>query len=397
MAVLAFAPQRCLQANTAESLLDMVRQLNADVTGSHKSIGLAEDRFVSGWAGAFSYDAGQVNPANGLQGAADSQAPLAWFGYYPCSVHLQLDSDDAWIYHPDHLDTAPWREALQQLLQQPPKLQAAKARHWQAGWHLEQYRHAFERIQHYLRAGDCYQTNLTLPFECPDDLTEQSPLPLLQAFDAPHSGYLKTDDFTLFSVSPERFIRIQGQQLDTRPIKGTAPRGATPEEDQALLNELRQCPKNQAENLMIVDLLRNDLSRYATPGSVSVEQLFEPQSHANVHHLVSTIHAELKPDIGHAQAIFAALPGGSITGAPKRRAMEIISELEAGPRGFYCGSMGYFDERGVSDFNILIRTICARKNGAQCWGGGGIVLDSTAESEFQEVLNKVQRILDQPL
>ena len=392
-AVLSFAPSEFLRANSREQLLDFLRQIKSNpVSGTPQR----QTAFQSGWAGAFSYNAGHCNDSNGLQ-PKPSELPLAWFGYYPLSFHLDLKTDGLTLINPTATDASAWLQSVDQLLTQTPPLTASQPRQWQPGWTQRQYQHAFERIQHYLRSGDCYQTNLTMPFYCQDDLTQQSPIQLLESFNAPFSGYLKTQDFTLFSVSPERFIRIEHNHLETRPIKGTAPRSDDPHRDQQLLQELQACPKNQAENLMIVDLLRNDLSRHARPGSVQVVELFAPQSHANVHHLVSTIKAELVDNVSHMTAVFDAFPGGSITGAPKRRAMQIIDELELARRGYYCGSMGYFDDAGHSDFNILIRTICAQPDGAQCWGGGGIVLDSTAESEYQEILNKVQRILDHPL
>ncbi|ASP39899.1 aminodeoxychorismate synthase component I [Bacterioplanes sanyensis] len=403
-ATLAFAPTEILQANNSEQLDDLLRQLQQPAKHAYANQqskdSSASCDFVSGWAGVFGYDAGQYSQANAIAQPpprSDHDLPLAWFGYYPISLQLCLDTNEVILCSATEQNIAPWLTALDALLNEPPEISPAAARDWQPEWNLAQYQAAFERIQAYLRSGDCYQTNLTMPFRCADDLTQQSPAELLEAFDAPHSGFLKTAEFSLFTVSPERFVRIDQRRLETRPIKGTAPRSSHPEEDQKLLDALRSCPKNQAENLMIVDLLRNDLSRYATAGSVKVEALFAPQSHANVHHLVSTIVAELKPEISHEQAIFAALPGGSITGAPKRRAMEIINELEVRSRGFYCGSMGYFDSRGHSDFNILIRSIIAKRDGAECWGGGGIVLDSTADSEYQEILNKVQRIMQQPL
>ncbi len=234
-----------------------------------------------------------------------------------------------------------------------------------------------------------------MPFSNTANMRAQSPLPLLQSFNPAFGGYLKTDYLSLFSVSPERFICIDGQRMETRPIKGTVSRGANIEEDEANKAWLAGSEKNQAENLMIVDLLRNDLSRYALPFSVKVEKLFAIETHANVHHMVSTISAVKRPEFSSAEVIVNALPGGSITGAPKKRAMEVIDELEAGARGPYCGVMGFFDDSGFVDFNILIRTVVAKETGAQCWAGGGVVLDSTCEEEWQELHVKVARILEQ--
>ena len=219
----------------------------------------------------------------------------------------------------------------------------------------------------------------------------------METFNPRHGCVIRSSKRTIFSVTPERLLKITNGKLETRPIKGTAPRSSNPTQDKANADNLILSEKNRAENLMIVDLLRNDLSIYATPNSVKVEKLFELESHANVHHLVSTITATLRPNVSISSALLAAFPGGSITGAPKKRAMEIINELEAQPRGAYCGSAGYIDDNGNCDFNILIRTIEAKEDGATCWGGGGIVIDSEVDSEFDEIHNKVDKILSTPL
>ncbi len=280
-------------------------------------------------------------------------------------------------------------------------------RTWTAEQSQTNYRASFDRVREYLLSGDCYQINLATPFHCKDDLRNCAPYHLLNLFDAPHGCIIKDGERTIISVSPERLLKVtptikgdtntQQLLLETRPIKGTAPRHPEPSEDDRLASSLRESPKNLAENLMIVDLLRNDLSIHAEPGSVAVPELFTLESHSNVHHLVSTITATLKANTSPSEAIKATFPGGSITGAPKKRAMEIIKELEPRDRGAYCGSAGFIDDSGHCDFNILIRTIEAKKEGAICWGGGGLVIDSNAEDEYQEILNKVTKILDTPL
>lgn len=362
--------------------------------------------FRSGWAGFWGYDACQILA---LSGPSDSLAtanthsrttpslPMAYFGYYPCVVELHEVTDEVWLHNPLGLsehELQPWLSALKEtaLAIQP---HSTPVRHlWQALWHKQDYQHAFTKVHDYLAAGDCYQVNLAMPFVHSGDLRDRAPLPLLRAFDAPFSAYCRLAELTLFSVSPERFIRIQDRQLQTKPIKGTTPRATDPQQDNENRLSLRNSAKNQAENVMIVDLLRNDLSRSALPHSVRVDALFAIESHANVHHMVSTISAQLADHQSPFNAIVQALPGGSITGAPKRRAMEIISELEPRSRGAYCGSLGYFDDGGHCDFNILIRTICATATEAVCWGGGGVVMDSTVDDEYQEIFNKVQKILD---
>ncbi|MEK9765219.1 MAG: anthranilate synthase component I family protein, partial [Thalassolituus sp.] len=268
-----------------------------------------------------------------------------------------------------------------------------KSRTWQQAWTRADYQTAFDKVKNYLKAGDCYQINLTMPFTCTDDLRNCSPANLMSTFKPRHGCVIRSSERTIFSVSPERLLKITNGKLETRPIKGTAPRDSDPTQDKVNADNLTQSDKNRAENLMIVDLLRNDLSIYAEPNSVRVEKLFELESHANVHHLVSTITARLRPGISNVSALSAAFPGGSITGAPKKRAMEIIDELEVQPRGAYCGSAGYIDDNGNCDFNILIRTIEAKKDGATCWGGGGIVIDSEVDPEFDEIHSKVDKIL----
>lgn len=395
-AILAFSPseqQICYSQNDIQQLQSRI-SANTGVTPAAASPA-STTRFRSGWAGYYSYEAGR-------QAAADnSSIPLAEFFYYPVTVELCLHSGQCWLHNPHQLSDIQLQRWLNPLHHQIVAMSATKTteqpRNWQPAWDARQYRQAFERVQQYLSAGDCYQVNLAMPFTCSADLTKASPLPLFERFQPAFGGYLRSAGTTLFSVSPERFIRIQGSRLETRPIKGTIKRGRDATEDEQHRQWLAASEKNRAENLMIVDLLRNDLSRHAEPFSVRVEKLFHIETHANVHHLVSTISAVMRAETSAAEVIFDALPGGSITGAPKRRAMEIIAELEAGPRGPYCGSLGYFDDAGHSDFNILIRTIVARPQGAECWGGGGVVMDSTWEDEWQEIHTKVQRILDTPL
>lgn len=256
------------------------------------------------------------------------------------------------------------------------------------------YRQAFDRIQDYLLAGDCYQINLAQRFSAQ---YTGSPLgaylTLRKTAAAPFSAYLDNGDHTLLSLSPERFIHVARQRVLTSPIKGTRPRGETPAQDRQLARELLDSEKDRAENLMIVDLLRNDLGKACLAGSIEVEELFELQSFDTVHHLVSTIAGQLKPDYDALKLLADCFPGGSITGAPKVRAMEIIEELEPHRRSAYCGSIGYISCDGQMDTNIAIRSLVCKNNRVHCWAGGGIVADSNWESEYQECLNKVGVLL----
>ena len=197
----------------------------------------------------------------------------------------------------------------------------------------------------------------------------------------------------ILSFSPERFIKVEGGIVTTEPIKGTAKRSLDATLDRQSAANLAKSDKNRAENLMIVDLLRNDLGKCCIPGSVKVEKLFELQSHSHVHHLVSTIRGQLRDNTGPFDLLQATFPGGSITGAPKLRAVEIIEELEKTRRAIYCGSMGYINTDGSMDTNIAIRTLLCLDGELHCWGGGGIVADSDPGLEYQESLVKIQGLL----
>ncbi|WP_295453717.1 aminodeoxychorismate synthase component I [uncultured Thiodictyon sp.] len=258
-----------------------------------------------------------------------------------------------------------------------------------------QYCDAIARIQHYLREGDCYQVNLAQRFAVPAqgdpwdaylDLRVMNP--------APYAAYLSTPDCQVLCSSPERFLRARDGQVETKPIKGTRPRGADPSADRRLADELRASPKDRAENLMIVDLLRNDLGRVCAIGSIEVPELFAVESFARVHHLVSTVRGRLTAGRGALDLLRACFPGGSITGAPKHRAMEIIEELEPQRRGIYCGAIGYLGFNGAMDTNIAIRTLVHSAGVTRLWAGGGIVADSHAESEYRETLHKAAPLLE---
>jgi para-aminobenzoate synthetase component 1 len=257
-----------------------------------------------------------------------------------------------------------------------------------------EYLERFKRIINYIHAGDCYQVNLAQCFsaKCQGDSLDAF-LRLQKIADAPFAAFLQANEHSIFSFSPERFLQVTDRKVITQPIKGTRPRNADPQIDAANRHDLESSQKDRAENLMIVDLLRNDLGRICATGSVKVDSLFEVQSFTNVHHLVSTISGTLeKPD--DVFALFAAcFPGGSITGTPKIRAMEIIEELETAPRSVYCGSIAYFDHNGNMDSNIAIRTMVRDGNSIHCWGGGGIVADSKGDEEFQETLDKISILL----
>ncbi len=257
------------------------------------------------------------------------------------------------------------------------------------------YRKLFAKVQDYIRAGDCYQINLARRFEADYAGEPWEAYRQLRAIAAaPFSAYIELPGSCMLSFSPERFIELRKREVLTTPIKGTAPRSAIPETDRALAEALQASEKDRAENLMIVDLLRNDIGRCCEPGSIRVDKLFELQSFQTVHHLVSSIRGRLAEGISPIQLLAECFPGGSITGAPKRRAMEIIEELEPSSRSIYCGSVAYISSHGNLDSNIAIRTMLCEAGKLYCWSGGGIVADSQVELELEETWNKVGVLLD---
>lgn len=262
-----------------------------------------------------------------------------------------------------------------------------------AQWSFEDYAPRFERLYRHLREGDCYQGNLTFP------VTAQwggDPLILFKMLakrqPVRYATYCDLGGPVVLSRSPELFFKVDGDGwIETHPMKGTMPRGATPEEDERNRQFLLNDPKNQAENRMIVDLLRNDISLVSEVGSLDVPELFRVESYPTVHQMVSRVRARLKSGL-HLRAVFAALfPCGSITGAPKISAMKILRRLETGPRDIYCGSLGWIEPGGRMRFNVAIRTISLLGGNRAIFNvGGGVVFDSTAQAEYEECLLKAR-------
>ncbi|MFT7259157.1 MAG: para-aminobenzoate synthetase component 1 [Glaciecola sp.] len=266
--------------------------------------------------------------------------------------------------------------------------------HWLANQTESEYCQKLQKVDDYLHSGDCYQINFAQRFEATYQGCEWQAYQLLRNVNkAPFSSFIRLENSCILSVSPERFLQVKGGMVETKPIKGTRKRAQNSEEDKKLSEELLSSEKDRAENLMIVDLLRNDLSKHCEPHSVVVPALFKLESYPAVHHMVSTILGRLKATSSPIQLLKGAFPGGSITGAPKHRAMQIIQELEPNKRSIYCGSIGYIGIRNDMDTSICIRTVLAENNHLYCWAGGGIVLDSDIASEYQESLDKVAKIL----
>jgi anthranilate synthase component 1 len=252
------------------------------------------------------------------------------------------------------------------------------------------------RAQEYIRAGDVYQANLSRPWRvCLAEGTRVAALytRLRRANPAPFAALVQFRDLTLLSSSPERLLRIRDGRIDTRPIAGTHPRGATPEQDRELAAALLAHPKERAEHIMLIDLERNDLGRVCVGGSVQVDEYMGVETYAHVHHIVSNVTGVLRPGVGAVEALRAVFPGGTITGCPKLRCMQIIAELEGEARGVYTGSLGYINRDGSADFNILIRTMSLSGNRIGFRAGAGIVADSDPQRELQETRSKARGMM----
>ncbi|WP_350316712.1 aminodeoxychorismate synthase component 1 [Pectobacterium aroidearum] len=348
--------------------------------------------FQGGALGLFGYDLGRQIEALPTQAERDIDLPDMAVGLYDWAlvadhhrqtltliVHHSLQARLDWLANLPASD-----------LQDDFTLTGA----WQPNMSRDAYGEKFRKIQDYLLAGDCYQVNLAQRFSAAYHGDEwQAFLRLSAGNKAPFSAFLRLPENTVISVSPERFLWLEDQRIQTRPIKGTLPRLVDPEADKQQAARLAASEKDRSENLMIVDLLRNDIGRVAVPGSVRVPELFVVEPFPAVHHLVSTIEAQLPDDCPATTLLRACFPGGSITGAPKIRAMQIIEELEPQRRNAYCGSIGYISLCGTMDTNITIRTLLTERGRIYCWAGGGIVADSKEQAEYQETFDKVGRIL----
>lgn len=356
--------------------------------------------FAGGLIGYLAYDFGRLFEPLPDHAIDDLHLPSARLGLYAWALisdHHERTSQ--LVLHPalDHAE----RQRLITLFEQPVAQANASFKltaPFTADIDAEQYRQAIERIHAYIQAGDCYQVNFAQRFRgqyLGDPWVAYQALRV--ACPTPFAGYLAlAEGDAIVSLSPERFVKVSQRQVETRPIKGTRPRGRDASEDAAFAQDLLASDKDRAENLMIVDLLRNDLGRTCRIGSVTVPELFSLESYPNVHHLVSAITGVLADGKDTLDLIAGSFPGGSITGAPKIRAMQIIDELEPNRRALYCGSLMYLDVRGSMDSSIAIRSLLAKDGQIACWGGGGIVADSQWEAEYQETFTKV-RVLMQTL
>ena len=350
--------------------------------------------FQGGLAGFIAYDFGRsLEPGAGLPGFK-AICPDLMLHRYDTVAGFDHMQERAWIVSRDG-DGADRLEAL--LARKPKPLGTTAISGWQSNFTRGDYEAAIARTVEYILAGDIFQANITQTFRAtiPDGFDPLAFYRVLrQKNPATFAAYLDYGAIQVASSSPERLFRLDGNRVEARPIKGTRRRDGDSSRDAALIAELTSSRKDRAENVMIVDLLRNDLSRVSKPGSVRVPVLCGLETYANVHHLVSVITSELRDGKTVAGLLAASFPGGSITGAPKIRAMEIIADIERQPRGVYCGSIGYLGFNGRSDLNIAIRTAQFSGGLARVQGGGGITARSNPSAEYEESLTKIKRIME---
>ena len=394
-------PLASLAPAPAESANDFLQRLRNALSTLGQACAPSDQPlpFVGGLIGYLGYDFGRRLEKLPSLAEDDLNLDDARFGLYAWALITDHERRCSQLmFHPAMAATE--RQRIQALFMQPGAPVTPTDFRLLAPFSADlsewQYRQAFERIQAYIRAGDCYQVNFAQRFRAPyQGSTWAAYQALRAACPTPFSGFQALPGGgAIISLSPERFMRISEGRVETRPIKGTRARRADAGEDAAQARDLLASSKDRAENLMIVDLLRNDLGRSCRIGSVRVPELFALESYPNVHHLVSAVTGELAEGRDALDLIAGSFPGGSITGAPKIRAMQIIDELEPTRRALYCGSLLYLDVRGEMDSSIAIRSLLAQDGQISCWGGGGIVADSEWQAEYQESITKVKVLLD---
>jgi para-aminobenzoate synthetase component I len=358
--------------------------------------------FVGGAVGYFGYDLGWLLERLPEINSPEGSLPEMDIGFYDWALATDHLKGENWLMATglptgDRASARRRVAAVRELLTSPPVEQKESGGRdilrLRSNFSREEYVRAVNRVKEYIAAGDVYQVNVSHRLEG-EYRGHSWPLyeRLRVASPVSHGAYLNLGEVTILSASPERFLRLNGDEVQTRPIKGTRPRSQTPEEDKALAEELLSSEKDRAENLMIVDLLRNDLGKVCRIGSVRVPELFGLEGYASVWHLVSTIRGELRPELDAVDLLKACFPGGSITGAPKIRAMEIIEELEPVRRGIYCGAIGYISFTGTIDTSIAIRTLVLKDQRIHLQVGGGVVADSDSEAEYEETISKGQAL-----
>ena len=381
----------------ARAVDDFFTRLNRIHLDSATSPTEADDNlpFAGGLIGFLGYDAGL--PLHGLRAADDfGGMPAAQVGYYPWAIVQDHATRRSTVVAEAGVADA-YIDEIVRRVQAAPGLTAPfhLNREFRTNLSAGEYAEAFSRVSDYIQAGDCYQVNLAQRFSAPFSGDPFSAYRLLRPLAAAaFAGYVDAGNGNaLLCLSPERFLSLCSGNVSTQPIKGTRPRDSNPERDRDIASELQNSSKDRAENLMIVDLLRNDIGRNCQAGSIRVESLFALRSYPTVHHLVSTINGTLQGERSAIELLRDSFPGGSVTGAPKRRAMQIIAELEPAPRQAYCGTLFYLCNSGRMDSNILIRSFVAEGGHLHWWAGGGLVADSRCAAEYQETFDKVGAFL----
>jgi para-aminobenzoate synthetase component 1 len=362
--------------------------------------------FQGGMIGFFGYDLAPRLEQLPRRHSRDSRLPDIRMALYDTAVIVDAQSGTAELWSWDLTGeggsaavrrSRVWRELIMRAVEssRPQRIRQSALGRLTASFTREEYVARVNRVLDYIGAGDIFQVNLSQRFTAygrPEPLDIY--LRLKAASPAPFAAFLQSDDLAVVSASPEWFYQTRGDTVITRPIKGTRRRGREPHEDARLAQELRKSPKDRAELTMIVDLERNDLGRVCEYGSVVVVDPMKVETFAQVHHLVATVEGRIRPEVGPIELVKAVFPGGSITGAPKIRAMEIIDELEANRRSLYTGAIGYFSRGGTSAFNIAIRTILVEGDRASFQVGGAIVADSDPDAEYEETLVKGRAMRD---
>ncbi|MFC2010988.1 aminodeoxychorismate synthase component I [Chloroflexota bacterium] len=401
------AEKSCLSGNPFDILNHFLEVYHLDSSSSPVP-------FVGGAVGYLSYDLCRFIERLPSAAIDDLKLPECYFGFY--DLILAFDNLQSRTYvistgFPELGETERIERATRRLNEVRNKMADVPSSGTEApftyisspmepvslegGFTHKEYVDAVEKARQYIIAGDIFEVNLSQRFKAELSITPYELYRRLRQINpAPFAGYLDFDEVSVVSASPERFLRLRGDQIETRPIKGTRPRGKTPEEDEALANELLNSVKDRAENVMIVDLERNDLGRVCRYGTVKVTELAILEVFPTVFHLTSTIVGRLRDGKNGIDLLKATFPGGSITGAPKVRAMEIIDELEPTKRSVYTGSIGYLSFNGDLDLNIAIRTFIVKEREVYFQAGGAVVYDSNPEAEYQETLDKARALID---
>lgn len=399
--------QANLLSTSHDNPLTIINQAAEQLKAATDDIQVPYIPFHGGIITSCSYDLGRKDVGIQQQSPIKSQLPELFAGQYPWAIIQDHQQQQSWLCSLADCPQAVLDDIIQRIAQLKSETSSDQTTvsanisnndfsvgELRSNMSEDSYHEKLKHVDDYIHAGDCYQVNIAQCFSAPyqgDPFAAY--IKLRQTMASPFCAYIQLGEQAIMSLSPERFLEIKNNQVLTQPIKGTVARDSDEAIDNHNATSLQQSVKNQAENLMIVDLLRNDLGKNCQPGSIEVPALFALESFPNVHHLVSSVTGTVADNKTAMDVFQGCFPGGSITGAPKKRAMEIIEELENCQRSIYCGSIAYISANGNLDSNITIRTIACDGENLYCWGGGGIVADSNADEEYQESLTKIGAIL----